>query len=116
MFKKLFVLLLITSLICSSTLIILADSSGPDVYTITVTEDSGSYTFGNIEVTFKKDSLGRSFEPVVFTVSVYAENGTPYIEFTPDVEEFFMDVHIKVKKGTMDFYDTVLGVDFSMVL
>lgn len=109
MFKRWasFILILIVVL---STMSVFADvQQGPEVYTITVTEDGGRYQLGNVELTFKHDSMQKGMEPTTFTVQLYAENGTPYIQFDPSVDNFAKDVKIKVQKGEVSMYDIATG-------
>lgn len=102
-----FILILMVVL---STMTVFADTQqGPAVYNITVTEDGGRYQVGNIELTFKKDSMQKDMEPITFTVQLYAENGTPYIQFDPSVEKFNKDVRIRVQGGTYQMYDIAKG-------
>lgn len=116
MFKRWtsFILILIVVL---STMNVFADvQQGPDVYTITVTEAGGRYQLGNVEVTFKQDSLEKEMNPITFTVQIYAENGTPYIQFDPSVEKFAKDVKIKVNKGEATMYDKATGETINVQL
>lgn len=109
MFKRWasFILILVVVL---STMNVFADTQqGPEVYTITVTEDGGRYQVGNIQLTFMKDSMQKGMEPATFTVQLYSENGTPYIQFDPSVSQFAKDVKIKVQKGEYELYDMVTG-------
>jgi hypothetical protein len=102
-----FILILLVVL---STMNVFADvQQGPEVYTITVTEDGGRYQLGNVELTFKKDSMQKDMEPVTFTVQLYAENGTPYIQFDTSVSHFAKGVMIKVNKGDVTLFDTATG-------
>lgn len=109
MFKKLtsFILILVVVL---STMSVFADvQQGPEVYTITVTEAGGRYQLGNVELNFKQDSMQKGMDPVTFTVQLYTENGTPYLEIEPSVAQFAKDVHIKVEKGNYAMYDIATG-------
>lgn len=107
MFKKLIFGLLILTTIFSFNLAVFADTTaGPQTYTITVTEKGGKYDFGFIDASFKNGWLTDS---ITFDVSIYAENGIAYIEFSPDVEKFLKDVHIKVKKSVVTLYEVTTG-------
>lgn len=91
-------------MVLSFTTVFADAQQAPEVYTITVTEDGGRYDFGNVELTFKKDSMEKGMQPVTFTVAFYAENGVPYIDISPSVDQFARDVKIKVEKGEVALY------------
>lgn len=107
--KKLIVGILIICMIFSLSSFAFADSglSAPEEYQITVTSKGGTFDFGDVSVQFLNGFMGKDAAPITFTVYLYSENGTPYIEFTPSVEKFVKDVHINVKKSTRAFYDIV---------
>ncbi len=65
--------------------------------TITLENRNTKFDIGFVRVHFKKDTLPEELYPITFEVKLYAEDGEIYIEFSPDVEEFFKDVKIKVK-------------------
>lgn len=88
----------------------------PQEYTITVTEEGGVYNFDNVELIFKKDSLGKDMQPMTFIVSLYTENGVPYIDIEPTVESFSKDVKIKVHKGELEMYDITTGETLNIEL
>ena len=104
MFKKFASFILILAMVLSFTTVFADAQQAPEVYTITVTEDGGRYDFGNVELTFKKDSMEKGMQPVTFTVAFYAENGVPYIDISPSVDQFARDVKIKVEKGEVALY------------
>lgn len=108
--KKRFIILL-TFIMVFASMPVLAAAEEPVIYkdTITVTEDGGRYQIGFVEVEFKKDFLGKGMEPVTFDVEIYAENGLPYIEFSPDAEDFTKKVHIRVDSYEGLLYDKALG-------
>lgn len=109
MFKKFASFILILAMVLSFTTVFADAQQAPEVYTITVTEDGGRYDFGNVELTFKKDSMEKGMLPVTFTVTFYAENGVPYIDINPSVALFARDVKIKVEKGEVALYDVATG-------
>jgi hypothetical protein len=102
-FILIFVMLLSFSTVFADTL------QAPQVYTITVTQEGGIYNFDNVDLIFKKDSMGKDMQPITFTVSLYTENGIPYIDIEPSVESFSKDVKIKVHKGELEMYDIITG-------
>ncbi|MDF2890047.1 MAG: hypothetical protein K0R80_414 [Clostridia bacterium] len=105
MFKRWASFILIFAMMLSFTTVFADAQQAPQVYTITVTEEGGKYNFGNVELVFKKDSMGKDMQPVTFTVSLYAENGVPYIDIEPSVENFDKAVLIKVKAANVEMYD-----------
>lgn len=105
MFKRWACFILIFVVILSSTAVYADVQSGPKVYYITVTEAGGRYQLDNVELAFKKDCMGKGMEPITFTVQFYAENGVPYIDIEPSVEEFSKKTMIKVEKGEVEFFD-----------
>lgn len=109
-FILIFVMLLSFSTVFADTL------QAPQVYTITVTEEGGVYNFDNVELIFKKDSMGKDMQPITFTVSLYTENGVPYIDIEPSVESFSKDVKIKVHKGELEMYDIITGETLNVEL
>lgn len=113
MLKKTTLFLMLVLLLVSSPVLALEQ---PVVYqsTITVTEDGGRYQIGFINVEFKKESLDAAKLPITFEVKVYAENGVNYIEFQPDVSEFYKKVHIRIDKFDGVIYDQATGVNISI--
>jgi hypothetical protein len=109
-FILIFVMLLSFSTVFADTL------QAPQVYTITVTEEGGIYNFDNVELIFKKDSMGKDMQPITFTVSLYTENGVPYIDIEPSVDTFSKDVKIKVHKGELEMYDIITGETLNIEL
>lgn len=107
--KKLLTSILIICMIFSLSSFTFADPglTAPEEYQITVTSKGGIFDFGDVSVQFLNGFLGKDAAPITFTVYLYSENGTPYIEFTPDVEKFVKDVHINVKRSTRTFYDII---------
>jgi uncharacterized protein YxeA len=93
-----------------------ANTEGPEIYNITVDSKGGSFDFNKIEVRFEKGFLGKNQAPIDFVVSIYAENGTPYIEFNPSVKKFVKDVVIIIREGDRTFYDTVTGKNITIHL
>jgi hypothetical protein len=79
----------------------------PVVYkdTITVTADGGEYKVGFAEIIFEKDFMDPANLPATFTVEIYAENGTAYIEFSPNTSDFNKKVHIQAVKYKGLLYD-----------
>lgn len=80
----------------------------------TLTPDGGVLSIGFVQVMFKKNSLGKNFEPVTFEAKIYAENGVPYIEFNPGIPEFVKKVHIRVDKYDGLLYDTAAGKNIAV--
>jgi hypothetical protein len=109
MFKRWASFILILTLVLSFTTVFADAQQAPQTYNITVTEEGGKYNFDNVELIFKKDSMGKDMQPVTFTVSLYAENNIPYIDIEPSVEEFAKDVMVKVRKSNTQMYDTATG-------
>lgn len=109
MFKKLTSFLLILVMVLSFSTVFADAHQAPEVYNITVTEDGGKYDLGFVELKFGKDSISKDMEPVTFTVALYAENGVPYIDINPSVEQFAKDVKIKVEKGEVELFDIATG-------
>ncbi|MDF2520275.1 MAG: hypothetical protein K0R84_903 [Clostridia bacterium] len=116
MFKKWASLILIFVVVLSTAFVFADAKNAPDTYTITVTEDGGKYQLGNIELNFKKDSMEKGMEPVTFTVQLYAENGIPYIDIEPSVEQFAKDVKVKVEKGEVEMYDIATNTTVNVEL
>lgn len=109
MLKRWASFILILVMVCSFSAVFADAQQAPEVYNITVTEKGGNFEFGNVELNFKKDSISKDMQSIDFTVAFYAENGTPYIDINPSVEQFAKDVKIKVRKGEVAMYDTVTG-------
>ena len=109
-FILIFVMLLSFSTVFADT------QQAPKVYNITVTEAGGIYNFDNVELIFKKDSMGKDMQPITFSVSLYAESGVPYIDIKPSVESFSNDVTIKVHKGELEMFDIITGETLNMEL
>ena len=105
MFKRWASFILILAMILSFSTVFADVQQSPQVYNITVTEEGGKYNFSNVELTFKKDSMQKGMQPVTFTVTFYTENGVPYIDISPSVNQFARDVKIKVQKGEIKMYD-----------
>ncbi|MDF2592886.1 MAG: hypothetical protein K0S75_2352 [Clostridia bacterium] len=109
MLKKWTSFILIFVMVLSFTTVFADSQQAPQVYTITVTDAGGKYEFGNVELTFNRDSMEKGMQPVTFTVAFYTENGVPYIDINPSVDQFAKDVNIKVKKGEVELYNTETG-------
>lgn len=77
--------------------------------TIEVDSEGGRYQVGFVNVEFKKDFLNEEYLPAVFEASVYALDGKVYIEFTPDTELFYKQVHLRVDKYNGYIYDRATG-------
>lgn len=77
--------------------------------TITLQNKRSHFNVGFVRVDFKKDALPEDAYPITFEVKVYAENGKVYIEFSPDVDDFFKDVKITVRNYEGFIYD--VGTD-----
>lgn len=77
--------------------------------TITLRNKRSHFNVGFVRVDFKKNTLPEDAYPITFEVDVYAENGKVYIEFSPDVDEFFNDVKITVRSYEGFIYD--IGTD-----
>lgn len=116
--SKMFVNFILVVMIMSLTVLpVLSESlSEVDSYQITIDEKGGKYKFDNIQLTFPKYFLGKDFNPIDFNISFYAEDGIPYIQIEPSLVDFEKKVTIKVKKGKMDFYDTVTKKDITVKL
>ncbi|MDF2591147.1 MAG: hypothetical protein K0S75_613 [Clostridia bacterium] len=101
--------ILILAMLLSFSIVFADAKQAPQVYNITVTNEGGKYNLDNVELIFKKDSMGKDMQPITFIVSLYTENGVPYIDIEPSVESFCKDVTIKVLKGELEMYDIVTG-------
>ena len=77
--------------------------------TITLLNKNSHFDVGFVRVDFKKNTLPEDAYPITFDVKVYAEDGQVFIEFTPDVDEFFKDVKITVSNYEGFIYD--VGTD-----
>ena len=64
--------------------------------TITIENENSKFDVGFVRVDFKKNFIPEDAYPITFEVKIYAEDGLVYIEFDPDVEDFFKDVTIHV--------------------
>lgn len=64
--------------------------------TITIYNKTTKFDVGFVRVDFKKNFIPEEMYPITFEVELYAEDGEIYIEFSPDVEDFFKDVTIHV--------------------
>jgi hypothetical protein len=109
-FILIFVMLLSFSTVFADT------QQAPQVYTITVTEEGGKYIFENVELVFNKDSMGKGMQPITFTVSLYAEDGVPYVDIAPSIEAFSRNVSIKVHRGELEMYDIITGETLNVEL
>ncbi|OGO78869.1 MAG: hypothetical protein A2Y23_05185 [Clostridiales bacterium GWB2_37_7] len=116
MLKKWTSFIIIFVMVLSFTTVFADVPQAPQVYTIIVTEDGGKYVFDNVELTFKKDSMEKGMQPITFTVAFYAENGVPYIDINPSVDQFAKDVKIKVKKAEVELYDITTGENINIEL
>lgn len=88
-------------------------STEPLVYkdTVTVTKDGGIFQVGFASIEFKKDYIDSDMLPATFEVQIYAENGTVYIEFSPDTPNFFKKVHIRADAYNGLLYDAAKGTN-----
>lgn len=109
MLKRWASFIIILTMLFSFTTVFADAQQGPEVHTITVTDAGGRYKLSNVELQFPKDFMGRNMEPITFTVALYAENGTPYIDIEPSVEKFSKPVTIKVKRANAEMYDIATG-------
>lgn len=109
MLKRIFMFLIILLLLLVNIPVMASEQPAEYKATITVTEDGGRYQIGFAEVEFKKDSLDLDQLPVTFDVRIYAENGINYIEFTPDIPDFYKQVHIRIGKFKGQLYDRAAG-------
>lgn len=107
--KRVFLLVMVLTLIFS--ILPASAAEEPVIYkdTITVTEDGGRYQIGFIEVEFKKDFIEADKLPATFEVQIYADNGKGYIEFAPDTPNFYKKVHIRVDAYKGLLYDVSKG-------
>lgn len=76
--------------------------------TIVLSNHTSHFEVGFVRVDFKKNALPDEAYPITFEVKLYAEDGEIYIEFSPDVEEFFKDVKIHVFAFDGYIYDVSL--------
>ncbi len=77
--------------------------------TIEVTANGGNFKVGFAKIKFFKDCLDDEDLPLLIDVEIYAENGTVYIEFTPDVDAFNRPVFILSKLYKGYIYDKATG-------
>lgn len=105
--KKLLCLVISLAIIFSVAVMPVAADEAPIMYqdTITVTKDGGRYQIGFINIEFKKNFIEKDNLPITFEVMVYAEDGKGYIEFSPDIPDFFKKVHIRVDRYNGMLYD-----------
>ncbi|MEZ0537713.1 hypothetical protein ACAG39_10770 [Caldicellulosiruptoraceae bacterium PP1] len=108
-FKRLSAILLITLLFLSMSIAFADDNPITFSNTFTVTNDGGKFNVGFVEIEFKKNSLPANINQITLNAEIYAENGTVYIEFRPDVEKFDKHVHIRVDNYKGFIYDKTLG-------
>jgi len=73
--------------------------------TITLRNSTTHFTIGFVRVDFQKNILPSSAYPITFHVRLYAEDNKVYIEFDPDVEQFFKHVIIHVYHYEGYLYD-----------
>lgn len=108
--KKRMFLLIISFLLLFSAIPAMA-AEKPVIYreTVTVTEDGGTFNVGFVNVEFKKDFLDPSLLPATFDIEICAENGVPYIYFSPDTSDFYKKVHIRVNAYNGLLYDKAVG-------
>lgn len=116
MFKRWASFILILVVLLSTTTVFADVQQGPKVYNITVTDNGGIYQMGNVTLVFKKDFISKDMEPINFKVQFYAENGVPYIDIQPSVDQFEKKVMIFVAKGNADFYDIATNQTISINL
>ena len=109
MFKRWASFIIIVAMILSFSSVFAEVQQVPQSYNITVTEDGGKYNFDNVELTFKKNSIEKDMQQVTFEVALYVENGVPYIDINPSVQQFAKDVKVKVSKGEIALYDIATG-------
>lgn len=76
--------------------------------TITLQNRNSKFDVGFVTVQFNKNCVDEDLYPLTFDIEVYAEDGVIYIEFSPDVEEFFKDVTIHVHHYEGFIYDVAL--------
>jgi hypothetical protein len=83
------------------------ENQGPVTYssTLDVTEDGGIYKVGFAEIAFKKNFVDPELLPDSINVEIFAVDGVPYIEFTPDMPGFDKDVTIRVDSYSGLLYD-----------
>ena len=70
--------------------------------------ENTKFDIGFVRVDFKKNTLPEDQYPITFEVKIYAEDGDVYIEFDPDVEDFFKDVIIHVSAFEGFIFDVAL--------
>ena len=115
--KKRVLLLSVIALMMFSAIPVLA-ASNPVVYqnTLTVTAAGGKYEVGFVTLEFKKDFLDPEMLPATFEVSIYADDGIGYIEFSPDTPDFAKKVHIKVAAYQGPLFDKALGENIDITI
>lgn len=108
--KKVLMLLVILTLIFSS-IPVLAASEKPVIFkdTITVDKYGGKFQVGFAEIHFLREFLDEEMLPMTFEVEIYANDGTAYIEFTPDTPDFRVPVIIRSKGYEGLLYDKAVG-------
>lgn len=116
MFKRWASFILILVMVFSFSTVFADAQQAPKVYNITVTENGGVYNFDNVELAFNKNFMDKDMQSITFTVSIYAENGVPYIDIEPSVEKFNKAVTIKVKQGITEIYDMATNATVAVEL
>lgn len=107
--KLLAVMLFVFMLLGNCTMATAADNPIQYDQKITVTQDGGRYQVGFVNIEFKKDSLDPKMLPAAFEVQVYLNNGVGCIEFSPDVPDFYKNVHIRIDNYSGYLYDRATG-------
>lgn len=73
--------------------------------TVTLKNKNTKVDIGFVTVVFKKNFIPEDMYPITFDITLYAEDGKVYIEFSPDVDEFLKDVVIHVNPYQGYIYD-----------
>ena len=76
---------------------------------ITVGEEGGLFKVGFAKIKFRNGFMDDQDLPITFTVSIYAEDGEIYVEFSPDVADFLRDVVIKTNGYEGYIFDVIEG-------
>ena len=112
--KRIMSLFFVVLALLLATMPVMAETEVPEEpvefsMVIEVDSEGGRYQVGFVNVEFKKDFLNAEYLPTVFEATIYALDGKVYIEFTPDTELFYKQVHLRVDRYKGYIYDRATG-------